>query len=154
MSRVTTRQEELAGLPRVRRQFEAWRARKESGEVSPPSLWQGAAALARRHGAGKIALALGLDSHKLKQVSLGRWSGRKSKRAGVVKAVPDKPRVTEVGAGARFIELEAPVGGFTGPLDGEAVMEILGADGTRITLRLKDSSPALPAVLATLRGRS
>jgi hypothetical protein len=60
--------------------------------------------------------------------------------------------VTEVGADTRFIELQAPVG-FGGPLDGEAVMEVLGADGTRITLRLKDSSPALPVVIAALRGR-
>jgi hypothetical protein len=137
----------------VRRQFEAWRARKESGEAIPQSLWQGAAALARRHGAGRIALALGLDSHKLKQMSLGRWPVRGSKRAGVVKAVQGKPSVPEVGAGARFIELKAPVG-LSGPLDGEAVMEVHGADGTRITLRLKDSSPALPVVIAALRGRS
>jgi hypothetical protein len=153
MSRVDTRQSELAGLLRVRRQFEAWRARKESGEAIPQRLWQVAGALARQHGAGRIALALGLDSHKLKQMSLGRWSGRKSKRVGVVKEVQDSPSVTEAGAGARFIELKAPVG-FSGPLDGEAVMEVLGADGTRITLRLKDSSPALPVVLAALRGRS
>jgi len=153
MSRVATRQAELAGLQGLRRQFEAWRARKESGEAIPQSLWQGAAALARRHGAGKIALALGLDGHKLKQLSLGRWSGRKSRRAGVVKAAQDKPSVTEVGAGARFIELKAPAG-FSGPLDGEAVVEVLGADGTRVTLRLKDSSPALPTVIAALRGQS
>jgi hypothetical protein len=108
--------------------------------------------LARRHGAGKIALALGLDSHKLKQISLGRWSGRKSRRAGVVKEMQDKPSATEVRA-ARFMELKAPVG-FSGPLEGEAVMEVLGADGTRITLRLKDSSPALPTLMAALRGRS
>jgi hypothetical protein len=68
---------------------------------------QGAAALARRHGAGKIALALGLDSHKLKQISLGRWSGRKSKRARVVvKAVQDEPGETAVGADTQIIELK------------------------------------------------
>jgi hypothetical protein len=152
MSRVNARRAEPADLSRVRRQFEAWRTRKGSGEAIPPNLWQGAAALARRHGAGRIALALGLDSHKLKQISLGRWSGRKLKRAAVVKAVQEEPGVTEVGADTRFIELQAPVG-FGGPLDGEAVMEVLGADGTRITLRLKDSSPALPVVIAALRGR-
>lgn len=152
MSRGEAMRAELAGLPRVRRQFEAWRTRKGSGEAIPRSLWQGAAALARRHGAGRIALALGLDSHKLKQISLGHWSGRKSKRAGVGKAVQEEPGVTKVGTDTRFIELKAPRG-FGGPLDGEAVMEVLGADGTRITLRLKDSSPALPVVIAALRGR-
>jgi hypothetical protein len=153
MSRWDTKQAELASVARMRRQFESWRASKGSGESIPRKLWQGAAALARRHGAGRIALALGLDSHKLKQISLGRWSGRKSKRAGVTReAQQDKPRVSKVNA-TRFMELKAPVG-FGGPLDGEAVMEILGADGGRIMLRLKDSSPALPAVIAALRGRS
>jgi hypothetical protein len=153
MSRVVARQAEPAGLASLRRQFQAWRAGKGSGKSIPQDLWQGAAALARRHGANRIALALGLDSHKLKQISLGRWSGRKGKRARVVvKAVQKEPAVAEVGAGRRFIELKAPAG-FSGPLDGEAVLEVHGADGTRITLRLKDSSPALPGVIAALRGR-
>lgn len=147
MSRVEARQAELAGLPELRRQFEAWRGRKASGEAIPPSLWRGAAGLARRHGAGRIAVALGLDSHKLKQMSLGRWPVRGSGRAGIVRG---KPRVPT--AGARFIELKAPVA-VSGQLDGDAVVEVLGADGTRITVRVRDSSPALPQVIAALRGR-
>ena len=150
MSTVEAKQAKPAGLPGLRRQFEAWRARKGSGEAIPRSLWQGAAQLARRHGAGRIAVALGLDSHKLKQMSLGRWPVRGSKRAEVAQG---KPSVTEAAAGARFIELKAPVG-ESGPLSGEAVVELLAADGARITLRLADSSPALPAVIAALRGRS
>lgn len=154
MSRVEATETEPAGLASLRRQFQAWRAGKGSGKSIPQNLWQGAAALARRHGANRIALALGLDSHKLKQISLGRWSGRKSNRAGVtVKAVRNKAVVTKVGAGTRFIELKAPAG-LSGGLDGEAVLEVHGADGTRITLRLKDSSPVLPGVIAALRGRS
>ena len=152
MSRVEATETEPAGLASLRRRFQAWRAGKGSGKSIPQNLWQGAAALARRHGANRIALALGLDSHKLKQISLGRWSGRKSKRAGIIKAVRDELGVTEAGAGPRFIELKAPAG-FSGPLDGEAMLEVHGADGTRITLRLKDSSPALPRVIAALRGR-
>ena len=153
MSTVETRQAELAGLAGLRRQFEAWRARKGSGEAIPQKLWQGAAALARRHGAGRIALALGLDSHKLKQLSLGRWPVRDPKGTAATSAVRSRPSVTKVVPSARFIELKAPVVSG-GPLEGEAVVEVLGADGTRITLRLKDSSPALPAVIAALRGRS
>jgi hypothetical protein len=153
MSRVEATETEPTGLASLRRQFQAWRASTGSGKSIPQNLWQGAAALARRHGANRIALALGLDSHKLKQISLGRWSGRKSKRARVVvKAVQDESTVTEVGADARFIELKAPVG-FSGGRDGEAVLEVHGTDGTRITLRLKDTSPSLPVVIAALRGR-
>lgn len=153
MSRVEATETEPAGLAGLRRQFQAWRERKGSGEAIPRNLWQGAAALARRHGAGRIALALGLDSHKLNQISLGRWSGRRTRRAGAALAVRGRPSVTEVGVGARFIELKAPVGSG-GPVDGEAVVELLAGDGTRITLRLKDTSPALPGVIAALRGRS
>lgn len=153
MSRVEATEMEPAGLASLRRQFQVWRADKGSGKSIPQNLWQGAAALARRHGANRIALALGLDSHKLKQISLGRWSGRKSRRGGAALAVRGRPGVSEVGAGGRFIELKAPVGSG-GPVDGEAMVELLGADGTRITLRLKDTSPALPGMIAALRGRS
>lgn len=153
MSRVEAREVEPADLAALRRQFQAWRAHKGSGEAIPRKLWQGAAALARRHGANRIAQALGLDSHKLKQVSLGRWPVRGSKRAGVQGAVGGKPRVAAVAAEARFIELKAPVVS-SGPRDGEAVVELVAADGTRITLRLADSSQALPGVMAALRGRS
>lgn len=149
MSRVEAKETVLTGLPGLRRQFETWRGRKGSGEAIPRNLWQGAAALARRHGANKIAQALGLDSHKLKQMSLGRWPTRGSKRPA---AVQGKRSVIEATAGARFIELKAPVGA-SGPLSGEAVVELLAADGARITLRLADSSPALPGVIAALRGR-
>lgn len=153
MATVKERQTELAGLAGLRRQFGAWRTRKGSGEAIPQKLWQGAGELARRHGAGKVALALGLDSHKLRQVSLGRWPARGLKRAEARLPARGKPNVPEGGFDTQFIELKAPVG-TSAPLEGEAVVEVLGADGTRITLRLKDSSPALPGVIAALRGRS
>lgn len=153
MSRVEAREAELAGVAGLRRQFEVWRADKGSGEAIPRKLWQAAATLARRHGANRIAVAVGLDSHKLKQISLGRWRGRKLRRTGATLALQGKPGVTEVGAGAQFIELKGPMGS-SGPVDGEAVVELLAADGSRITLRLKDSSLALPGVIAALRGQS
>ena len=153
MSRVEAREVEPADLPALRRQFRVWRARKRSGEAIPRNLWQGAAALARRHGASRIALALGLDSHKLKQMSLGRWPVRGSKRVGAQRAVQGKPSVAAVAADARFIELKSPAVS-SGSRDGEAVVEIVAADGARITLRLKDSSPALLGLMAALRGRA
>ena len=96
--------------------------------------------------------ALGLDSHKLKQVSLGLWPVQGGRRTGPQRAVRGKPSVAAVAAGARFIELKAPVGSG-GPLEWEAVVEVLAADGARITLRLRDSSAALPGLIAALRGR-
>ena len=53
----------------------------------------------------------------------------------------------------RFID----VAGF-GPPDrvatGEAIVEMMSAEGARLTVRLKDSSPALLSVIHTLRERS
>ncbi len=78
---------------------------------------------------------------------------RGSKRAGVQRAVRSKSRVAAVAAEARFIELKAPVLS-SAPRDGEAVVELVAADGKRITLRLADSSQALPGLMAALRRRS
>ena len=82
-------------------------------------------------------------------MSLGRWPVRRPKQAGAVRG---KPSVSKVGARVQFIELKAPVPSSGALGDGEAVVEVLGADGARITLRLKDSSAALPGVIAALRG--
>jgi hypothetical protein len=53
----------------------------------------------------------------------------------------------------KFVEL----GGLTPPSGvaaGEAFVEVVGADGVRVAVRLKDSSPALLAVIGALRGQS
>jgi len=79
MSRVEVRQAEFAGLPGLRRQFEAWRARKVKDRARRFRRACGRVLRSWRGGAGRIALALGLDSHKLKQMSLGRWPVRRPK---------------------------------------------------------------------------
>jgi IMP cyclohydrolase len=53
----------------------------------------------------------------------------------------------------KFLEL----GGLTplnGVAAGEAFVEVVAADGVRVAVRLKDSSPALLAVIGALRGQS
>ena len=52
MARGKARQAGLAGLPGLRRQFEAWRAPRQSDEVISRNLWQGAAQLPRRDRGG------------------------------------------------------------------------------------------------------
>ena len=61
MSRRETRQAELASLPGLRRQLDAWRARKRSGEAIPRSLWKGAALLPRRGGLSRQLYLLTLS---------------------------------------------------------------------------------------------
>jgi hypothetical protein len=53
----------------------------------------------------------------------------------------------------QFIEV-AGFASFNGVGAGEAIVEMMCADGTRLTVRLKDSSHALLSVIQALRGRS
>jgi hypothetical protein len=64
-----------------------------------------------------------------------------------------RQRRTAAGTEVKFVEL----GGLTPPTGtaaGEAFVEVVAADGVRMTVRLKDSSPALLAVIGALRGQS
>jgi hypothetical protein len=82
----------------------------------------------------------------------------KLKRASGVTTVPAvgrtaRRRRTAAGAAVKFVEL----GGLTPPNGvavGEAFVEVIAADGVRVAVRLKDSSPALLAVIGALRGQS
>src|SRR6185437_9490534 len=99
--------------------------------------------LARQYGVHATARALGLEYNKLKResgaatVPVGRTARGRTGGGSVVK----------------FVEL----GGLTPPSGvaaGEAFVEVVGADGVRVAVRLKDSSPALLAVIGALRGQS
>jgi hypothetical protein len=88
---------------------------------------------------------LGLEYNKLK-----RTSG-----VAVAPAAGGAARRPQAGAGSavKFLEL----GGLTplnGVAAGEAFVEVVAADGVRVAVRLKDSSPALLAVIGALRGQS
>jgi hypothetical protein len=64
-----------------------------------------------------------------------------------------KRRRTGAGSAVKFVEL----GGLRAPsavAADEALVEVVGADGVRVAVRLKDSSPVLLAVIGALRGQS
>ena len=54
-------------LMRGRSRFQAWRARRKSGARIPQSLWTMAVRLAKAHGVGRTAVALGVDYYSLKR---------------------------------------------------------------------------------------
>jgi hypothetical protein len=131
-------------LSQMRRRLDEFRRGSRPGKALPQWAWPLAGKLARRYGVHATALALGLEYNKLKGAS----------GMATVPAVGKTER-RRVGAGSavKFVEL----GGLT-PLNGvavgEAFVEVVAADGVRVAVRLKDSSPALLAVIGALRGQS
>lgn len=119
----------------LRARIEAWRSSDDRGRRMPEELWQEAGAAAQILGVCPVSRALGLGYRTLKR------------RACVGESSPSK-----VVSHPRFIE----VAGFT-PLNGvgadEAIVETVSIDGSRLTVRLKDSSAALLTVIQALRGR-
>src|SRR3954447_12831817 len=77
-------------LVRGRSRFQAWRGQRKAGGRIPEALWAMATRLAKAHGVGRTAAALGLDYYRLKQ------------RA---EAAPGEPR----SSGPAFVELAPPV---------------------------------------------
>ena len=56
-----------ADLVRARSRFQAWRGQRKLGERIPQSLWTMAVRLAKAHGVGRTAVALGVDYYSLKK---------------------------------------------------------------------------------------
>jgi hypothetical protein len=140
-----TKVEQPIELSRMRGRLDEFRRGSRPGKALPQWAWPTAGRLARRYGVHATARALGLEYNKLKRASGARTvptAGRTARR-----------QRTGTGSAVKFVEL----GGLTPPTGvaaGEAFVEVVAADGVRVAVRLKDSSPALLAVIGALRGRS
>jgi hypothetical protein len=120
----------------LRARIEMWRRSEHRGRRMPEELWQEAVAAAQMLGMCPVSRALGLGYQTLKR------------RASAGESLPSK-----VISQPRFIE----VAGFAPPngvAADETIMEMMFANGLRLTVRLKDSSPALLTVIQALRGQS
>jgi hypothetical protein len=140
-----TEGEQPIELSRMRRRLDEFRRGSRPGKALPQWAWPAAGRLARRYGVHATASALGLEYNKLKRAS----------GATTVSAVgrTAKRRRTGAGSAVKFVEL----GGLRAPsavAADEALVEVVGADGVRVAVRLKDSSPVLLAVIGALRGQS
>jgi len=120
----------------LRARIETWRRSEHRGRRMPEDLWQEAGAAAQMLGVCPVSRALGLGYQTLKR-----------------RACPSELPTSKVVRHPRFIEVAgfAPLNCVTAD---EAIMEIMVADGSRLTVRLKDSSPALLRVIQVLRGQS
>ena len=141
MSKLQSKQPQ--DLVRLRQRLDEHRRGSSPGKALPGWAWAAAGRLAKRHGVHRTCRALDLEYNKLKRASVP--AGAKVGGAG---------KTILSGAGVRFLELHGalPLADAVG--DGEARVEITAAEGTRLTVRLRDSSPALWALIGALRGRS
>jgi hypothetical protein len=134
---------DLAEIEGLRERIEAWRQMRPKSRPMPEELWEEASAAAKRLGAGRVARVLGLKYETLKQrVISGSASGA---GGGGREKAPGR---------AEFIELrEFPLLGSAALRD-ETVVEMVCADGTRLTIRLQGARPDWMALINALRGRS
>ena len=103
----------------LRVRVERWRDRRTKRSPMPEDLWSAAVSLALTHGVSPIARALGLDYGRLKQ-----------RVAGTSEVGGENGRGSD-----GFIELNA--GEFIAPCEPtETVLELSGADGARLVVRL------------------
>jgi hypothetical protein len=108
----------MAGMEAMRQRIKRWRSEHPAYTRMPEELWAGAVALARVNGAYSVARDLGVRYETLKRR---------------VEQPLATPRVQEMRAG--FVELDASE--VFGKHEGAGtVVELSGADGTKLTVRL------------------
>lgn len=133
----TTPRSEASQLQLLAQRLKAWRATRAAGQRIPQELWKAAAELAGVHGLSRTATALRLSYYDLQRrlLNVGRPRRRRA-------------------PAARFIELAAPA--LPAGLGESGTLEVIGASGARLTLRLPNARPKdlLPMVHLFLRCRA
>lgn len=136
---------ELKGL---HRRIEAWRQTRPGTRPMPEELWKEASEFARKLGICRVSRALRVNTvglkRRLRASGPPRVASRTSKRAASISR-PD------------FIELSnpAPFAAFSeAPAGSDAVVEVVAADGARLTIRVKGATnPNVAAWVSAFRGR-
>lgn len=110
------RGQRLVGTQGLRRRIERWRDAGRPGKRMPEELWGEAVALAREHGAYRIASELGLSYWVLKQ---------RAEETGAPGPLP-----FPLGHTPQFVEIDLGEAGAT------SVIEFERGDGVRLRIRL------------------
>jgi hypothetical protein len=134
---------ELTEIEGLRGRIEGWRQSRPKSRPMPEELWQEAGEAAKRLGTGRVARALGLSYEGLKQRVISNGSGRHrggERRHGQL----ERPEFIELNG---FAALDPAV------TRDEMVVEMVAADGTRLTIRVKGASPNISALIEAFRGR-
>lgn len=107
----------------------------------PEELWKEACVAAKRLGACRMARALGVKYDTLRQRVLAGGA------AGI------RGEATVVPSSTQFIELTGFSAASHAIAADEAVVEMVAADGARLTIRLKGAGLDVPGLVNAFRGR-
>jgi hypothetical protein len=132
--------------------IQAWRQTRPGTRPMPEELWKEATSAARTLGVYRVVRALRVNSAGLKRRVMASTGGR---RTGSRRAKSVQQRHPAASRGD-FIEMSGLCGlGATSQAaaEGDAVVEVVAADGTRLTIRLKASMPNVAAWVSAFRGR-
>lgn len=131
---------EQLGIEELRGRIDGWRQSAPKSRNMPEELWKDACTAAKRLGASRVARALGVKYETLKQRVLA------SGAAGIGAEAAVQP------SGTQFIELTGFSTVSRTPAD-EAVVEVVAADGARLTIRLRGAGLDVGALVSAFRGR-
>jgi hypothetical protein len=129
------------GLEELRGRFDEWRNSQARSKAIPTGLWDEAVAAANRLGPGRVAAALGLNRQRLKQQIIAREAPATHRQEHrELQPVP-----------AQFVEL----GNLAGLAPGgePMVVELVAADGARLTIRTRQASASVLAMITAFRGQ-
>jgi hypothetical protein len=135
---------ELAEIEGLRGRIEGWRQSWPKSRAMPEDLWQEASEAAKRLGTGRVARALGLGYEALKQRLI---SGGAVQRRGILRRGGQSERT-------EFVELGNFAALGSAATRDEMVVEVVAADGARLTIRVKGASPDISVLIESFRGRS
>jgi hypothetical protein len=135
---------ELSEIEPLRAKIEGWRGSRSKSKAMPEPLWQEACAAARKLGTAQVAKALRLNYANLKERLLPPRQERPRE--------PKRSRLPQV-VSSEFLDLGRvadlnPRRG-TEPM----VVELVAADGTRLTIRTSDAGVGV-AMINAFRGRA
>ncbi|MGH7105293.1 MAG: hypothetical protein ACREFT_02150 [Acetobacteraceae bacterium] len=129
------------GIEKLRDRIDGWRQSAPKTRAMPEELWKEACAAAKRLGACRVARALGVKYDTLRQRVLAGGG----EAGGMATVLPGSTQFIEL---AGFSAASHMVAGD------EAVIEVVAADGARLTVRLKGAGLDVPALVNGFRGRS
>ncbi|HEX5206369.1 MAG TPA: hypothetical protein VFW10_01080 [Steroidobacteraceae bacterium] len=133
---------EQLGIEELRGRIDGWRQSAPKSRNMPEELWKDACAAAKRLGACRVARALGVKYETLKQRVLASGGAGMGGEATVLPS------------GTQFIELTGLSAASHRAVGNEAVVEVVAADGARLTIRLKGAGLDIAALVSAFRGRS
>jgi hypothetical protein len=135
-------------LKGIHRRIEAWRQTRPGTRPMPEELWKEASGFARKLGVGRVSRALRVNSGGLKRRMRVSGSPRVVSRTSARAASVSRPDFIELSGPAPFAALSEASAAS------DAVVEVVAADGARLTIRLKGAtSPNVAAWVSAFRGR-